>query len=380
MTSLRILGIDDELGMRAGIERALESFVVDITDVGEQVDFVIELAETGEEAVKLITENPPDILLLDYKLPGINGLEVLDQTAEKTADMLTIMITAYASIETAIAATKHGAYDFLPKPFTPADLKHTVRKAATRIILARKARELEADKKRVRFEFIRVLGHELKAPLSSISSYLYIFKDHVMGEEMVAYDEMTERCFIRLEQMRKLIVDLLDMTRLESGEKNRTLVDIDMKQASEDSVELVREEAEGRGIKINLHCGDVTMVGDRMEVDMILNNLISNSVKYNHDEGTVDIAVNRLNDMVVVSVADTGVGMTEEERGKLFGEFVRIRNEKTREILGSGLGLSILKRLAELYGGVIEVESEPDKGSTFTVKLKDAEKKADCDE
>lgn len=381
MTTLRILGIDDEQGMRLGIERALEAFVIEIPDIREQVDFKVSLAETGEEAVKLIKENPPDILLLDYKLPGINGLEVLDQTAENNADMLTIMITAYASIETAVAATKQGAYDFLPKPFTPSDLKHTVRKAATRIMLARKARDLEAEKKRVRFEFIRVLGHELKAPLSSISSYLYIFRDHVLGDNVCEYDEMIERCFLRLDQMRKLIVDLLDMTRLESGQRNRNIAEIALRQSAADAIELVKGEAEKRNITIDLVCEEnVGILGDRQELDMILNNLLSNAVKYNRVDGSVNVNIHRSADNIIIKVADTGLGMTDDEKKKLFGEFVRIRNSKTREILGSGLGLSILKRLAELYNGRIDVDSEPDKGSTFTVTLSDAEKRTEPDE
>lgn len=381
MTTLKILGIDDEQGMRLGIERALEAFVIDIPDIREQVDFKVALAETGEEAVRLIKENPPDILLLDYKLPGINGLEVLDQTAENNTDMLTIMITAYASIETAVAATKQGAYDFLPKPFTPSDLKHTVRKAATRIMLARKARDLEAEKKRVRFEFIRVLGHELKAPLSSISSYLYIFRDHVLGDNVCEYDEMIERCFLRLDQMRKLIVDLLDMTRLESGQRNRNIAEIALRQAAIDAIELVKGQAEKRNITIDLVCEESTGInGDRQELDMILNNLLSNAVKYNRVDGGVNVNIHRSADNIIIKVADTGLGMSDDEKKKLFGEFVRIRNSKTREILGSGLGLSILKRLAELYNGRIDVDSEPDKGSTFTVTLSDAEKRTEPDE
>ncbi len=125
MTTLRILAVDDEDGMRLGIDRALGDCQLDIPEIKDVVDFRVQLAETGEEAVALIREEAPDVLLLDYKLPGINGLDVLAQTAGDTPDMLTVMITAYASIETAIAATKQGAYDFLPKPFTPADLRHT---------------------------------------------------------------------------------------------------------------------------------------------------------------------------------------------------------------------------------------------------------------
>ena len=370
MITLQVLAVDDELGMRHGIERTLRPFVVDIPEINEQVNFAVTLAETGEEAVELIAAQAPDILLLDYKLPGIDGLEVLNQCEECADQMLTIMITAYASIETAITATRRGAYDFLPKPFTPADLKHTVRKASARIIIARRARELEEANKRVRFDFIRVLGHELKAPLSSVSGYLHIMRDQILGPEAANYHDITGRCLVRLDQMHKLILDLLDMTRIESGQKSRVLVPISLNTAVAQAVELVMVDADERKIRIHTDVPEHTHInGDQTEIDMILNNLTSNAVKYNRDGGEVRIQVSRTEDTLCLRVTDTGIGMSAEEVERLFGEFVRIRNNKTKDIYGSGLGLSILKKLAELYQGKVTVESEPDKGSTFTVTL-----------
>jgi len=379
MTTLNLLGVDDEKGMRLGIKRALEAYAVDIPEINDRVTFDIALAETGEEAVDMIREQTPDILLLDYKLPGITGLDVLNQAAEFSEKMLTIMITAYASIETAITATKRGAYDFLPKPFTPEDLRHSVRKAAARIIIARRASELEEANKRVRFDFIRVLGHELKAPLNSVSSYLHIMKDHISGSDIKDYDDMIGRSLVRLKQMNKLILDLLDMTRIESGQKSRTLVSVDLNAAVDQAVELVRNEAADRRISINADVPENTVItGDQAEIGMILNNLVSNAVKYNRDDGSVTISLSRDEGAVRLEVQDTGIGMTQEEADKLFGEFVRIHNTKTKNILGSGLGLSIVKKLAELYGGSVSVQSEPDQGSTFTVVLNDSELPAEA--
>ena len=119
METLRLLVTDDELGMRLGVSRTLRDFTVRIPDLNEVIDFQVEQAESGERALEIIGRGPPDILLLDHKMPGISGLDVLDRVRGLQADMLTIMITAYASIETAVTATKRGAYDFLAKPFTP---------------------------------------------------------------------------------------------------------------------------------------------------------------------------------------------------------------------------------------------------------------------
>ena len=285
-----------------------------------------------------------------------------------------IMITAYASIETAIAATKRGAYDFLPKPFTPSDLKHAVRKATTRLVLARRARELKEANRRVRFEFIRVLGHELKAPIAAVSGYLYLMRDHTLGTDMTAYDAPVNRSLQRLEQMRKLIMDLLDMTRLESGQKRRELEPVNVTEAARSAIELMSTAAAQRDITLALDAKEeITIHADRGEMDMMFNNLVSNAVKYNRDGGNVNVAVEQVDGQLQIAVSDTGIGMTPEEVERLFGEFVRIKNEQTRNVLGSGLGLSILKRLAQLYDGDVTVESEAGKGSTFTVTLKTLE-------
>ena len=197
------------MGMRLGVTRTLRDFSVRVPDVNGAVAFTVDQAESGEEALDKIDRSPPDILLLDHKMPGISGLEVLDRLAGRESDMLTIMITAYASIETAVAATKRGAYDFLAKPFTPDELKSTIRKAAARLILAKQARQLAEEKRRVRFEFIRVLGHELKAPLNAVAGYLDILRSHQLGDSLAAYDELVARSLTRMDGMRKLIADLL---------------------------------------------------------------------------------------------------------------------------------------------------------------------------
>lgn len=370
MITLNILAVDDEPGMLSGIVRSLDSYRVIVGEVNEEVDFLIKTVATGSEAVEAVKTERPDILLLDYKLPDFNGLDVLRRTEEISGDMLTIMITAYASIETAIAATKQGAYDFLTKPFTPADIKHTVRKAAIHIILTRRARILEEEKKQVRFEFIRVLGHELKAPLSATTGYLYLLRDHTLGDNLEKYDEMVQRSLLRIDQMRKLISDLLDMTRLESGRKSRVLEEVDLVEAARQAIELVSQEADSHEITIELNSpNQLTMRADHGEISMIYNNLITNAIKYNRDQGRVEITLSRSESVISITVRDTGIGMTPEGVEKLFGEFVRLKDKRTKNVLGSGLGLSILKRLVDLYGGRIDVESKLDQGSTFTVYL-----------
>ena len=371
METLRILVTDDEPGLRMAAERALRDFRFVVPETNEEVGFRIETAETGEAALEKIGESPPDLLLLDHKLPGLSGLDVLDRISGKYPEMLCIMVTAYASIDTAVTATKRGAYDFLAKPFTPMELRGTIKKAANRVVLAKQARRLAEEKRQVRFQFIRVLGHELKAPLNAVEGYLQMVAGAALGPEVASYQQVVQRSLIRIEGMRKLISDLLDMTRIESGQKSRDLVEVDVRQLAAEALETAAAAARETGITLELHAGEpVSMRADRGEIEMILNNLVSNAIKYNKPQGRVEVTVGRDGEYVTLAVADTGIGIEPEEATKLFGEFVRIKNEKTRNILGSGLGLSIVQKLAELYDGSVTVASQPDAGSTFTVRLK----------
>ncbi|MFW5702260.1 MAG: sensor histidine kinase [Bacteroidota bacterium] len=365
--------MDDEAGMRMAIARTLARYKLKMQDVDDEVGFDVLLAESAEQALELIESEKPELMLLDYKLPGMSGLELLDRLNEEDSAILTVMITAYASLETAVSAIKRGAFDFLAKPFTPDELRATVQKASQNIILARQVKKLAEEKRRIRFEFISVLGHELKAPLNAIDGYLHMFRDRAAGEEVTNYDKMVDRSMARIEQMRKLIADLLEMTKIESGQRQRRIERIDLTEIANSSIETMIPDAELRNISINFEADeDSTMLADRQEVEIIFNNLISNSIKYNRDNGSVRIAISK-DDAVRITVADTGIGMTKEECERLFNDFVRIKNEKTRHIEGSGLGLSTVRKIARMYDGDVEVASRPDHGSTFTVTLVEPE-------
>jgi len=370
MDRLRILVVDDEPGMRRGAERTLRNYSVHVPSVDQTIRFDIEQAESGEAALESIAHHAPDILLLDHKMPGISGLEVLKRMAAMKLDTLTIMITAYASIEAAVTATKKGAYDFLAKPFTPDELRNAVRKATVRIALAREAKKLAEERRQVRFQFIRVLGHELKAPLAAVDGMLQLMQTRSLGDDLDGYAHVLQRSRDRLGGMFKLIADLLDMTRIESGQKDRVLAPVDLVEVARSAIELQQAEADRRQITFHLQTVDPQpIVADRSEMEMILNNLVSNAVKYNRDAGRVDISIDREGDHTQIEVADTGIGLTSEEAERLFGEFVRIKNDNTRNIHGSGLGLSIVQKIAELYDGEASVVSTPETGSTFRVTL-----------
>lgn len=367
MDTLRVLVIDDEVGMRVGASRVLDGFQVALPDTDENVRMEVVLAESGEEGLEKMETSKFDIILLDHKLPGMSGLDVLERLNQRRDDALVIMITAYASLDVAVSATKRGAFDFLAKPFTPEELRDAVRKAARHHILRWQARKLAQEKRQVRFQFLSVLVHELKAPLVAVEGYLRLMQE---GADPETAARAVDRSLVRLDGMRKLIVDLLDLTRIESGQKAREFSAVDVVEVARAAIETALPAAQERTITLELHApGQMVMQADRGEIEIMLNNLVSNAVKYNRDGGRVDVTLSDGPAGATMVVKDTGIGMTKEETAKLFGEFVRIKNAKTRNILGSGLGLSILRKLATLYGGDVTVASQPDVGTTFTVHL-----------
>ena len=369
--TLSVIMVDDEEALCLGVKRIVDRYSFHLPDVQIDVGYEFAHFQSGEEFLAALNDGgaEPDLLLLDLKLPGIDGLDVLQQVSDQGREALTLFITAYATFETAVKATKLGAYDFLPKPFSPDELRYGLRKASTQLILSRQARQLAEERRQIRFNFISVLAHELKSPLNAVQGYLNILLDDVPPDDR----RMIERSLLRLDGMKKLIFDLLDLTRIESGQKQRDFTDVDLRAVATASIDLLQGAADERGIVITLDCPEgLTLRADAGEIEIVVNNLVSNAVKYNRDDGRVEVTLRRDGETVTLTVADTGIGLTDAEAAKLFNEFTRIKNEHTVNILGSGLGLSTVKKLANLYGGDATVASVPEVGSTFTVTLNDA--------
>lgn len=370
MAEYKILVVDDEPGIRMGTKRILQNFKVDYPFMDEHIEFVVLEAGTGEEGIELIDSEMPDIILLDNKLPGIQGVEVLEYVKKKLYDIVVVMITSYASLELAVKATRDGAYDFIPKPFTPQELRSSIENITKQLFLKRMTQKMNKEGKLIRFQFLSVLSHELKAPINAIEGYIKMMKDKQFGENLSSYEEMIDRSLERINGMRSLIMDLLDLTKIESGKPVQNLQEVNVTRIARISVDTMRPYAIQKDVDIYLNTReDILFQADPNEMEIIFNNLISNAVKYNKTGGRVDIFIERQQDFTVLQVSDTGIGITEDDKGKLFQDFVRIKNQKTRNITGSGLGLSILKKIVDMYHGEIEIQSIPDKGTTFTIKL-----------
>lgn len=370
MASYKVLVVDDEPGIRMGTRRILQNFKVDYPFMDEFIEYIVLEAATGEEAIEIIDSEMPDIILLDNKLPGIQGIEVLEYVKKKLYDIVVVMITSYASLELAVKATRDGAYDFIPKPFTPQELRGSLENITKQLFLKRMTQKLNKEGKLIRFQFLSVLSHELKAPLNAIEGYLNIMKEKQFGDNVDSYKDMIDRSLERITGMRGLIMDLLDLTKIESGKPTQNLQKVDITKIAGTSIDTMRPYAIQKDVDVYLNTKEsVIMEADAKEIEIIFNNLISNAIKYNKQGGRVDVFIHRDDKNIRLQVSDSGIGMSEEEQSSLFQDFVRIKNPKTKNITGSGLGLSIIKKITEMYHGDIEVNSVPDQGTTFTIIL-----------
>lgn len=370
MKTFKILVVDDEPRMGLVVQRALKKFTMIFPDTDEEINFDVQHVICGEDALPILDENPPDILLLDYKMPGLTGLDVLKHIDEHEHDMAAILITAYASLETAISATNQGANQILVKPFSNEDLQKAIQKAVRRLVFMRQERYASSNKQKGDFSLISIAAHELKSPLNRIEEFLYMLRDRYAGESLDSYNYFVERHLNMIRSSREMISHLLDLSKIENNDKSRELTEFDVVEVAKKVVENTSMEAAKRGIAVNFHSkNSIRILSNVNEIEIILSNLISNAIKYNKEGGQVDINVEIEDNKLIIIVADNGIGISKDEAAKLFTEFARIKNEKTRFITGSGLGLYLVRKIANLYGGEVFVTSEPDVGSVFTAIL-----------
>ncbi len=370
MSKLVVMVVDDEPGIRSGICRILDNYVVSFPFMEDDISFEIIEAGTGEEAIEQIKEKLIDIVLLDNKLPGIQGTEVLEFINKHKPEIIVMMITSYASLDLAVKATSHGAFDFIPKPFTPQELKTSLENVSKFLFLRGMTKNMKREGKEVRYQFLSVLSHELKAPLNAIEGYLRIMHERQAGNNINDYDQYIDRSLQRVKAMRNLIMDLLDLTKIKFEKKTEKFEPLNLKNIAQNAIEAINPYAIQKDIQFTIHDNDqVTLNADPGDIEIVFNNLISNAVKYNKDSGKVDITLKSENDKTIISVMDTGIGLEKNQIDQLFNEFYRVESADLQHIAGSGLGLPIVKKIVDLYHGEIHIESEPDAGSTFTVIL-----------
>lgn len=481
-----ILIVDDEKGLRYGTQRLLE-------DEG----YSVETAENGEEGIRLGTSKEFDVALIDLKMPDIDGMDVLKEIINIHPNTICFIVTAFASYDTAIEATRIGAFGYLPKPFTPEELIYQVEQGirqreliieAERLKKEREANllELAFEKSRlnaiiksinegvliinrvgevayynyaalkylnisdlkisepvlyklpekisdiitnileketfslktittqievkpnqelvieaactpisqpdgslagvvviignitdfkkielIKNQFISMVAHELKTPLAAVQGFLNIFLDKNMNLSEETKEDYLKRSVVRLKGLTDLVNDLLDISRMEIKTKQREIEIIRIEEVLTGTLQFLEFELKKKGISIeqNIQPNLPTIKADLNEITRLLTNLLSNAIKYNKENGIIKVEITTSSNYLNIKIADTGIGLKPEEKNRLFSEFFRAKNEKTRGISGTGLGLTIVKRIVDSYYGKIDVDSTYGEGTTFTISL-----------
>jgi two-component system phosphate regulon sensor histidine kinase PhoR len=220
-------------------------------------------------------------------------------------------------------------------------------------------------------DFVRMVSHELRSPLAAIKQQHTVILDGLAGELTQKQRELLTRAHAKIQGLLELINDLLDVAKMEAGYGQLEQVPLDLREILGELVELMRERAASQQVTLKLSAADglPLIQADRRSMEEVFGNLVSNAINYSPDGGEVRIAAISRGDYLEVAVQDQGIGIEAEEIPKIFDKFYRVKSPKTRQVIGTGLGLALVKGLIEAHRGAVDVESEVGVGTTFRVKL-----------
>ncbi|UCF60042.1 MAG: hybrid sensor histidine kinase/response regulator [Anaerolineaceae bacterium] len=357
----KILIIDDE-------EVVLDS----CTQILEGGPYQVATAMDGTFGLELVQEFHPDVVFVDLKMPGIQGFEVLDRIHSFDPTIVAIVITGYATVNSAVEAIKKGAYDFLPKPFTPDEFRVITRRGLERRKLVTETTALRREREMLRDQFAAILSHELKSPISAVQQNLFALESQLS-------DQLDEEQSNRITRMKSSIDDLLKLIhtwlRVVSADADIQKIQEDFQPTSIESVitkaiEGVQTQSTRKDIEIQIKIEETLRPthGDEITLVEALVNLLSNAIKYSRMGSKIFVTAEDKDDEILISVADRGVGISEEDLPFIFGDFYVGEASPDGE-RGSGLGLGITKRIVEAHNGSISVDSALGKGSTFVIHL-----------
>jgi signal transduction histidine kinase len=372
-----ILVIDDEAGIRQGCSRALQP-----------LGYHVETAESFQDGLHKIQTDLFDLILLDVMLPDGRGVDLLDPIRERDPETVPVIITGYATVELAVDTIKRGAYNFISKPFTVDMLLVTVSQGLEKRRLSREARRLQAIEReaaeiaRSRDEaerlneykstFLLLVTHELRSPVSGAQSLVRILRRGLAGELTPQQAEVLSRVEIRLDGLLDLINDLLALAAGKAMPADQPLEAVPVQPVIRRVIESFTDEAKNKQVMIKYPSPGkpLSAWGTEDGLDTILRNLIGNALKYTPPGGKVEVTALKEGDCVKVSVADSGMGIPEEDLPHIWDEFFRAKNAHRSGIIGTGLGLSIVKQFVDRFGGQVGATSSLGKGTTFTVIFK----------
>jgi signal transduction histidine kinase len=408
----RILIVDDSPEDREVYRRLL------LQDPAQRYELLE--TELGEEGLRLARTEAPDCLLLDYRLPDVDGLEFLGRLRAERAEpagklmpivpvvpiVPVIVLTGQGNEAVAVEAMKGGAQDYLLKgAITRQTLQKAVQNAIEKVALqnaveastaelARANNELQGmynnlealvrrrtaelsrakqqaeEANRMKDEFLATLSHELRTPLNAMLGWAQVLRLGKLDEAASARAlETIER---NARAQAQLIADLLDVSRIITGKLRLDFQPVELRRIVEAALESVRPAADAKGIRLAITLGPLEspVLGDSDRLQQVVWNLLSNAIKFTAREGAVEVRLGQNGASAEVRVSDTGVGIRPDFLPYVFDRFRQAEGAITRTHGGLGLGLSIVRHLVELHGGTVDVASEGEgKGASFVVSL-----------
>ena len=373
------LFIDDEEGIVDGIQRLFikEPYgIVATTDI--------------EHARKALAQENIKVIICDHRMPVMLGVEFLKEVKADHPDVVRILFTGYTDFPMVEEAINQGEiYRFISKPWKTTEFLATIRQAIAHYDLVEENKELFEESQRRRDEleisnkklidmyklqrdFTSTVSHELRTPLASIKTAVDLVCKRMVGEINREQEEVLGRAQKSVEHLQRLISDILDLTKIESGKMQMDFKIQCLNEVIEEIVYTQQDVAKSRGLYLKTEPDpNLSKVPfDKDRIIQVLNNLVSNAIKFTEHGGvTVKTEDHSANNHIIINVTDTGKGIAESDFPKLFQKFQQIESPEKVEKGGTGLGLAICKEIVLRHGGKIAVESTVGKGTTFSFVL-----------
>ena len=355
-----VLVIDDEKMVRDSCAKVL-------TEEGH----VVRGAKNGVQGIEMFKELHPDLVLIDLKMPGKSGMEVLEELESADPDVVKIVITGYATVSSAVEAMKRGAYDFIPKPFSPDELLLIVTRGLEKRRLLIEKRALLIGQEKIRRNMVSLVSHELRAPIAATVQYLEVILEGVAGEVSPEALELIHRCDERLREMLELVSKWINLAVFDPIKMAEHFEEVMLPEIALKSMENLKSSADSKKIRLSLEAQKdlPDIIGSEICIEEVFNNLIGNAIKYNSKKGRVAVKIYEQDNDVCIEVNDSGIGIKKQDLPRIFDEFYRVDGRRNSPVQGSGLGLAIVKTMVDAHGGEIRVDSRFGKGTSFKIRL-----------
>lgn len=369
---IQVLFLDDEESILDGMQRLFF-----------KEPFGIVTANNPVQAREILAKEKIKVVVSDQRMPEIQGVVFLKEVKEKYPDMIRILFTGYTDFASAEDAINLGeVYRFISKPWKTVELIATIRQAIEHYDLIARTKayneQIEIANKKlkamyeVQKEFTSTVSHELRTPLASIKTAIDLVAKKTVGDINADQEEVLNRAKKNVDRLKRLIDDILDLSKMEEGKLSMNFAMGDINRLIREVADSQRDVAQSRGLVINTALDQQIpqIPFDQDRIIQVLNNFIGNALKFTKEGGLTIKTVDRSQENhIVVSVIDTGKGISEEDISKLFQKFQQIESAQENEEGGTGLGLAISKEIILRHGGKIWVESKLGEGSAFNFVL-----------